>query len=136
MILFGIFGIICVFLGGYWLISDWLFFRRAIRIPGVVVAYDEKEGYARKPGAERPPLYAPIVMFELDGEARKITGTTYSPSKSPQLGMRCTVGIDPRNIDNARIYFRKNFVIAIVFFVIGCAMLMGAVISFNMRFLG
>ncbi len=137
-------GVLLSGLGGAVWFRQRRFFKRAIIIPGVVTDYKtlesrqerfRKEAVSRgfKPsgnevisfGARREtPMYAPVVQFEFDGQMRQITGTVYSSSK-PKMGAAVKVGVDPQNIEDARILSKFSF--GAVFFVIGLFLLAAAV---------
>ena len=112
--------------GGYFFRSEWQFFKRAIRVPGVVV------DYASQPGSKGGTVYAPIAAFEFDGEQRRVTGSVYSSGK-PKMGKQCIVGVDPNNIEKARIYSKWNYVFYGIFFVVGVALLAGGLIGFLVK---
>ncbi len=116
------FGLLFGGVGGWLLWSEWQFFRRAIRIPGVVVSYEERRGHK----GER--VYAPVAAFELDGERRQVTGSIYSSGK-PKMGKQCVIGVDPYNLDKARIYSKWNYIFSGLFLIIGIGLLVGAVVS-------
>ena len=100
---------------------------RAIRVPGVVV------DYASQPGSKGGTVYAPIAAFEFDGEQRRVTGSIYSSGK-PKMGKQCIVGVDPYDIEKARIYSKWNYVFYGLFLVIGIGLLIGGVFSFLSHF--
>ena len=114
-------------IGGYLFWNEWQFFKRAIRLPGVVV------DYASQRGSKGGTVYAPIAAFELDGEHRRVTGSIYSSGK-PEMGKQCIVGVDPNNIDKARIYSKGTFVFYGIFLVVGIGLLIGGVFSFLSNF--
>lgn len=76
-------------------------------------------------------MYAPIVQFEFNGETRQVTGSVYSSSK-PKMGTRMQVGIDPQNIEDARLYQKSGSVLAWVCFIIGFMMLVPIVYAYIM----
>ncbi len=120
------------------------FFKRAIIIPGVVTDYKTREtrqerfrkeavsrGFKSSGGElislgspRETPMYAPVVQFEFAGQIRQITGTVYSSSK-PKMGAAVKVGVDPQNIEAARILSKFSF--GVLFFVIGLLLLATAV---------
>ena len=120
------FGIVFGGVGGYLFWSEWQFFKRAIRLPGVVV------DYASQRGSKGGTIYAPIAAFEIDGEQRRVTGSVYSSGK-PEMGKQCTVGVDPYDITKARIYSKGNYVFYGIFLVVGVAMLVGGLIGFLVK---
>ena len=106
--------------GGYAIWNEWKFFKTAIRVPGVIVSYNERR--ARKGGK----VYAPVVAFEFDGENREVTGSLYSSGK-PKIGEQRIVGVDPLHIEKARIYAKGNFVFLGFFLLIGLLCIAGAI---------
>lgn len=130
-------------LGGVLWFRERRFSKRAIIISGVVTGYREYEeerredfyAEAEKRGfkgiretakAQRrtKEMYAPVVQFEFDGQTRQVTGTTYSSSK-PKIGAVMKVGIDPQNIEDARVMSKFSF--GFVFFAVGVLILATAV---------
>ena len=86
----------CLFLSGtgaYILFWEYLFFRRAIRVKGVVTAY-EKDPYNHE--------YVEIVSFSFDGKKRQVKNG-YTTPKKPKLGQSREVGINPLDIQQARV---------------------------------
>lgn len=115
-----IMGLVFGGVGGYGIWNEWKFFKTAIRVPGVVVSYDERRG--NKGGK----VYSPVVAFEFDGEERKVTGSLYSSSK-PKIGEQRIVGVEPNHIEKARIYAKSNFIFYGLFLLVGLGVIAGAV---------
>lgn len=96
------------------------FFKRAIMVPGVVTSYEQKRG------KQNSTLYTPVVQFEFDGQTRRAAGTLYSSGK-PKPGTPMKVGVNPRDITDARVFQRASLVMSGVFFVTGMIVLCAAV---------
>lgn len=139
------FGVLLGGLGGALWLRERRFFKRAIIVSGVVTDYkklEPRQERFRKQAVshgfqtsgeevvslgarrEEPPMYAPVVQFEFDGQTRRITGTVYSSSK-PKMGAVVKVGVDPQNIEDARL--RSEFPFGLIFFVAGLLLLVVAV---------
>ncbi len=80
------------------------FFARAIKVWGEVVSYQSRlvENIER----DRPRyvrMYYPTVRFYFDGETREVTAE-FGSDIPPVIGHRKQVGINPENIEEARVY--------------------------------
>ncbi len=72
------------------------FFRQAIVVPGHVTSYETRRG--SKGGTS----YVEVVSYEFDGQTHTVTGTVGMPFK-PNMGTLRQIGIDPKNIQKARV---------------------------------
>lgn len=108
-------GTFAIGLWGLW--SDIKFFKTAIKIPGVITGYKEKLS-----GAERI-MYQTIATFEFDGKKREVIETRHASSYKPTLGKPCQVGINPYNIQEARIYSKMNLFFYVIFIALGLLMI-------------
>ena len=126
--------------GGIAFWKEYQFFKRAIIVRGVVTGVSERneekwknfrdrahsngmnvpENRPRSGGREA--VYAPVVQFEFDGQVRQVTGTTYSSFK-PKTGTPMKVGIDPQNIEDARLYQISGLILTAVMAVLGIILL-------------
>ncbi len=92
-------GIGCFAIGVIGLGRHILFFQRAIKVPGVV------SDYITSQGSKGRTMYRAVVSFEFDGKTRTIS-SSLGKSWKPALGKQCQVGINPTNLNDARIYSR------------------------------
>ena len=86
-------GLLFIAVGGYGFFRQRCFFKRAIMLRAVVVEW-ERCGYKA--------LWAPVAKFEFDGQIRRVSGTYYS-NRPPKIGSQIWVGVNPDNIQEARI---------------------------------
>lgn len=126
--------------GGFAFWKEYRFFKRAIIVHGIITGGSERDeekwknfrDRARSNGMNVPEnrprsgggeaVYAPVVQFEFDGKTRQVTGTTYSSVK-PKMGKIMKVGIDPQNINDARVYQTSGLVLTAVMAVLGIVLL-------------
>ena len=94
-------------LGGFSFWRDYRFFKRAIIVCGVVRKFVPRRVY-RYLGT-RAVVYLPVVRFEFDGQVRQVTGTVYSRFK-PKIGKPMKVGVNPQNIEDARVYQKSSLI--------------------------
>lgn len=121
--------------GGFAFWKEYRFFKRAIIVHGIITGGSERisqkmsrsNGFASN-GTILHYEYAPVVQFEFDGKMRQVTGTTYSSVK-PEIGKPMKVGIDPQNINDARVYQTSGLVLTAVMAVLGIVLLIIAVHS-------
>ena len=106
--------------GGVSFWKEYRFFKRAIIVPGVVTDYELHRGDRN--------MYSPVVRFEFDGQSRRVTGTTYSSFK-PKTGTPMKVGVNPQNIEDARVYQKSGLILTAVTAVLGIVLLIIAVHS-------
>lgn len=114
-------GALFAVVGGLCFWSDYCFFKRAIIVRGVVTDYTvrhERDG----------TLYSPVVQFEFDGQSRRVTGTTYSSFK-PKIGKQMKVGVNPKNIEEVRLYQTSGLILTGVVAVLGLAFFISALYS-------
>ena len=90
-------GLLLFFVGFIGLYLDRQFFQRAIKVPGRVVDYEESEN------EEGKSIYRVIVSYEFRGETRTITSAIRTSWK-PKIGSIRQIGIDPTDLQRARIY--------------------------------
>lgn len=113
------------------------FFKRAIIVRGVVTGWSTRqeehwqqfraqaslmekklpEQCPKNLGAGKP-LYAPVVAFEFDGQSRQVTGTMWTSSK-PKIGSVMKVGVDPQNIQDARVLQKSEWLLGGLFLLVG-----------------
>lgn len=115
-------GALFAVVGGVSFWKEYRFFKRAIIVRGVVTGVS-----GRIPGS-REAVYAPVVRFEFDGQSRRVTGTTYSSFK-PKTGTPMKVGVNPQNIEDARVYQKSGLILTAVTAVLGIVLLIIAVNS-------
>ena len=113
-------------LGGFAFWRDYRFFKRAIIVCGVVRKFVPRRVY-RYLGT-RAVVYLPVVRFEFDGQVRQVTGTVYSRFK-PKIGKPMKVGVNPQNIEDARVYQKSGLILTAVTAVLGIVLLIIAVHS-------
>lgn len=116
-------GAVFAILGGAFLWQDYRFFKRAVIVSGVVT------NYAKHPGSDGRSTYAPVVQFEFDGQTRQVTGDVYSSGK-PKMGKVMKVGVDPQNIQEARVSQQFVRIICGIFFVVGVVILLSSVYTY------
>lgn len=102
----------CAFFGVGWFLSlsYYEFFRRAILVRGQVTSYRERRG--GKGGTS----YYEVVSFDFDGQTRTVEGNVGGPFK-PKMGTVREVGVDPQNIQKARV--RSGVWFGIIFALVG-----------------
>ena len=100
---------------------DRKFFKRAIMVRGVVSGIHERQDYDHERN-KRQTMYSAIVTFEFDGQTRQVTDSS-SSSWKPTLGKERWVGIDPQDIQNARVYSRFWQFFYLIFICLGLVMI-------------
>ena len=113
-------------LGGFAFWRDYRFFKRAIIVCGVVRKFVPRRVY-RYLGT-RAVVYLPVVRFEFDGQVRQVTGTVYSRFK-PKIGKPMKVGVNPQNIEDARVYQKSNLILTGTIAILGTMLLSRMVYS-------
>ena len=113
-------------LGGFAFWRDYRFFKRAIIVCGVVRKFVPRRVY-RYLGT-RAVVYLPVVRFEFDGQVRQVTGTVYSRFK-PKIGKPMKVGVNPQNIEDARVYQKSNLILTGTIAILGTIFLIRMVYS-------
>lgn len=113
-------------LGGFAFWRDYRFFKRAIIVCGVVRKFVPRRVY-RYLGT-RAVVYLPVVRFEFDGQSRRVTGTTYSSFK-PKIGKPMKVGVNPQNIEDARVYQKSSLILTGTIAILGTIFLIRMVYS-------
>lgn len=96
-----IFPVILVGFGYYLLRRHYKFFKNAIRVPGTITSYTSS--VSTDSHGHRSTTYTPIVSFEFDGKQRTVSHPISGPSK-PEIGTPVQVGVNPYNIEEARVY--------------------------------
>ncbi|MGN0016041.1 MAG: DUF3592 domain-containing protein [Candidatus Avelusimicrobium sp.] len=118
-------GVILGAVGGVAVYREKRFFKRAIIVNGVVTSYASKEIKTNAAYSSAQTVYAPVVKFEFDGEERYITGRSFSATK-PKTGTVMQVGIDPRNIYDARLYSKAGYGVASALLWLGIILLVSS----------
>ena len=91
-----LFGVVFVAIGLWKLYSRHKFFKKAIIIQGVITGYKSYRD-------DGTTMYTPIATFEFDGQKRECVDS-FSSSWKPTIGKLCKIGVNPNNIEEARIY--------------------------------
>lgn len=100
-----LFGCVFVILGLWWWYSRRKFFKRAIMVSGIITGY--KNYQDREGDGKETTMYHAIATFELDGEKREVV-SLWSTSVKPKIGKPCQVGINPDDMNEARIYSKME----------------------------
>ncbi len=103
---------------------DRKFFKHAIMVRGIVSGIHERADYDHEHG--RQTMYSAIVTFEFDGKTRQVTEGS-SASWKPKLGKERWVGVDPNNIEKARVYSKGSLILYGLFIGAGFVMMGGAI---------
>jgi len=100
----------CAFFAMGWFcsMSYYEFFRRAIILPGEVTSYAEERG-----------MYRAIASYFVDGKAETVV-SNFKSSGKPTIGKKCKVGLNPDNMQIARI--QEGLWFFLIFAGIGLAM--------------
>lgn len=118
-----LFGVLCLAIGFWGLHSRRKFFKHAIVVPGVICEY--KSYQKRVPRGREVTMYQAVVSFEFDGQSRTLTDA-WASSVKPQVGKQCQVGVNPNNVEDARIDSKGGTVFYWVFIGFGViGLLMG-----------
>lgn len=110
----------CAFFAVGWFcsMSYYEFFRRAIIVPGEVTSRTNEGG-----------MYGAIVSYVIDGKVETVT-SNFRSNKKPIIGTKCKVGLNPDNMQIARI--REGLWFFLIFAGVGLA-LWGAVFVISMN---
>ena len=96
-----LFGILLMGLGCYLWRRHRKFFKHAILVPGAISSYTTYESKGEH--GHKTTMYTPVISFEFDGKSRTVSYPISSSSK-PEIGKAYQVGVNPYNIEEARVY--------------------------------
>ncbi|MBP5404036.1 MAG: DUF3592 domain-containing protein [Elusimicrobiaceae bacterium] len=102
---------------GFW--SDRKFFKNAIIVPGTITGYRENF----RGGDSDCTMYTKIATFEFDGQKREVVDMRHSSSYKPTIGSPCQIGVNPNDINEARIYSKTNLLFYWIFILVGLLMI-------------
>lgn len=114
-----IFPVILVGFGCYLFHRHRKFFKNAIRVPGTITSYTSS--VSTDSHGHRSTTYTPIVSFEFDGKQRTVSHPISGPSK-PEIGTPVQVGVNPYNIEEARVYSKLE--VALIWGTMGLGLLL------------
>ncbi len=118
-------GIVIFCAGFLWWRKHKKFFKDAILVPGTISSYTTYESK----GEHGPTtMYTPIISFEFDGQLRTVAHPISSSSK-PEIGKTYQVGVNPYNIEEARVYFKGERTAMWVLIAVGLALLLLGIAS-------
>lgn len=106
--------------------NKYRFFKRAIIVPGVVRDFESRR--FREYFGFPIFIYWPVIQFEFDGQVRQVTGTVYSRFK-PKIGKPMKVGVNPQNIEDARVYQKSSLILTGTIAILGTIFLIRMVYS-------
>lgn len=102
-------GLLIFGVSGWCLRSYRQFFREAIMVPGVITGYKSYQSKDTETGNETT-MYRTVVTFEFDNQTRTLTSHSASSIK-PKMGKLVHVGVNPTDIQEARIYSKGTIVL-------------------------
>ncbi len=115
-----LFGVLLIGLGCFLWRRHKKFFKHAILVPGAISSYTTYESK----GEHGPTtMYTPIISFEFDGKPRTVAHPISSSSK-PEIGKTYQVGVNPYNIEEARVYFKGEKTAMWILMAVGLGLLL------------
>lgn len=112
-----LFGAVFFVIGFLALFFYYRFFKTAIIVPGTITGFKSYQQRDKENGREIT-MYHTIAGFEFDGQMREIV-TQSSSSVKPKIGETVKIGVNPKDIKEARIYSKSSVLCFWLFLLMG-----------------